>query len=155
MSLFNVQFPFIKLWLYPSPVTKTDLSWEKKKKPSRFEEGLPICFPCWVSANLKPSPRPFPAVLTAAALSNTSHIKRPLSHWVQHMWPITPWNVKMSRCADVADAHLQENKTDIWTHMNDKYMYQSKFVKIPLYSITSFWIQVLNVMLWKAPTERS
>lgn len=115
-----------------------DKDWFFIKKPSQFEECLPICFPCWVSANLKPSQRPFPAVVTAAALSNKNHIKRLLTHWVQLMWPITPWNVKMSGSAVVVDSRFQEKKTDIWIHMNDKYTYQSKFDKIPLYYVTSF-----------------
>lgn len=130
--------------------------WKRKKTLSRFEEGLPICFPCWVSANLKPSPRPFPAVLTAAAPSNKSHIKRPLTQWVQLMWPITPWNVKISRCAVAVDSCLQENKTDMWRHMNDKYTYQSECVKIPLSCVASFRIQVKSpTTFWKPPTERS
>lgn len=119
-----------------------------KKKPFRFEEGL---LPCWVSANLKPSARPFPAVPTAAALYNKNHIKCPLTHWVHLMWPITPWNVKMSRCAVVVGSRLHKNKTDIWIHINDKYTHQSDFLKAPLYCVVSFRIlvQTLNTHILK------
>lgn len=121
------------------------------KKALSVWRRSPHLLPCWVSANLKPSTTPLPVVPTAAALYNKNHIKCPLTHWVHLMWPITPWNVKMSTCAVVVGSRLHENKTDIWIHINDKHTHQSNFLKAPLYCVVLFRIQVqtLNAHILK------